>query len=163
MKKTSLAIALLLCGMANAMPATAASTAPSATLTPPDNLGDAKAAFQEFVDDHRTHNPRTLDLFLPDCAVTYTYVAGKQTKDVHIPMIKYAAMIDAAYKAKKGTHDQFENPKFTVDGIKVIVTATVLAGDSHREDPLTMVYERDMTGQMSIKVMHVTVPVEKLP
>jgi hypothetical protein len=161
MKPTFLISALLLAGMAAARAGDVKQG--KALHAPLNNLADAKAAFQDFVEYHRASSPVMMDLFLPDCAVTYTYVAGAQTKTVHIPMIRYAAMIDAANKAKKGTHDQFENPNFAVSGVHVIVTTTVVAADSRRLDALKLVYARDQTGQMSIKEMDVTVPVDQLP
>jgi hypothetical protein len=132
-----------------------------------DGIADAKAAYQEYVDDQIGDKPESLDHFMPNCAVTYTLTDGTNSKDITIPMLNYAALLEKGFKDKVGTREKFGDPAFTANGNNsVSVTNTVLlttTNGRHIQESVAMVYLRDIHGRMYIKQLHVTVPKASLP
>ena len=128
-----------------------------------DDVADAKAAFATMVAYQKSDDTRSLDLFAPDCTVTFTLTDGKASKVAVIPPDQFREMLTREIALKHGNPDTYEDVKYTQEGAAVRVTATILYAASGMRGPFSLLYERDKNGVIKVKEMKVTVPVTGAP
>ena len=128
-----------------------------------DDVADAKAAFATMVEYQKTDDPRSLDLFTRDCAVTFIFTDGTTTRAAALPPEAFRQMLTKALAEKKGNKDVYEDVKYTQEGPAVRVNSTVLYADSGKRGPFTLLYVREKSGVLKVKEMKVTVFVPALP
>jgi hypothetical protein len=122
-----------------------------------DDIADAKAAFATLLVYQDTDDNRSLDLFAPDCAVTFTFTDGINSKTVPVPTKDFLAMVAHSISLKKGNQDSYEDIKYTPEGNGIRVTSTILYADSGKREPFSALYARDKTGVMKVTDLHVTI------
>ncbi|HSY19888.1 MAG TPA: hypothetical protein VK815_16210 [Candidatus Acidoferrales bacterium] len=122
-----------------------------------DDMADAKVAFTNLVTYQKTDDLRALDLFAKHCLITYIINDGKSEKTVVVPADAFREGIKQGIAKKEGNKDEYEDVKFTKDGDKVTVTATVHYADSGKRAPFFASYARDDgDGVMRIEKLKIT-------
>lgn len=127
-----------------------------------DDITDAKAAFATMLAYQKTDDARTLDLFTPDCPFTVTLTDGKATRTVVVPPELFRKQLTVSIAKKEGNKDVYENVKYAAEGSGVRVTATVLAADTGKRGPFSVLYVRD-GGALKIKEIKATAFVPAIP
>jgi hypothetical protein len=127
-----------------------------------DDLADAKKAFATFLAYQKSDDPRTMDLYAPDCVITLTKTDGKHSIPIVISGEPWRKVLAAALARKSGNQDTYEDVKFAEIGESVTVTATILYNQNGKRGPFFALYARNKEGLFVIKELKATVPVEHL-
>jgi len=127
-----------------------------------DDIADAKAAFATMLEYQKTDDARTLDLFTPDCPFTVTLTDGKASRTVVVPPELFRKQLTVSIAKKEGNKDIYENVNYAPEAGGVRVTATVLAADTGKRGPFSVLYVRN-NGTLKIKEIKVTAFVPAIP
>ncbi|MDR3460251.1 MAG: hypothetical protein P4N60_22715 [Verrucomicrobiae bacterium] len=123
-----------------------------------DDLADAKVAFTNLITYQKTDDIRALDLFSKHCLITYTVNDGKTEKIAVVPAEAFLEGLKKEIAQKHGSKDEYEDVKFSSDGPKVTVTATIRNPGSDKRSPFFAVYGRDVDdGAMRIEKFKITI------
>lgn len=128
------------------------------TLSPTRNdLADAKAAFATLLEYQKKDDIRSLDLFSPDCPVTFTVIEGNTQRVVVWQQVDFRASLKEQLSLKLGNRDTYKDVKYSQNGIQVLVSGMVQYADSGKCGPFSVVYGRDGNGLFKIQEFKVTV------
>jgi len=127
-----------------------------------DDIADAKAAFKTLQEYEKTDDIRAPGLFATNCVVTVLVTDGTNKRSLVIPDGKFRGMLSNSIARKEGNSDVYEDVKYSQEGSSVRLDCTVLIADSSKRAPLSLLYERDSDGELRIKEMRITRPVDKL-
>ena len=127
-----------------------------------DDLADAKVAFTNLITYQKMDDIRALDLFSKHCLITYAVNDGKTEKVAVVPAEAFLDGLKKEIAQKHGSTDEYEAVKFSSDGPKVTVTATIRNPDSDKRSPFFAVYGRDVDdGVMRIEKFKATIFVKE--
>ena len=122
-----------------------------------NDVESARAAFATLRQYQKTDDIRVLDLLSRNCSITFTIIGPKIKRTVVVPSDVFRARVRKEIALKRGNNDSYEDVKFSTQGTKVSVTATVRTSRSGDTERFFAAYGRDDKRILKIQELKIAV------
>jgi TonB family protein len=127
-----------------------------------DDVATAKAAFVAFRKYENTDDVRILDLFSPNCSITFVTTDGKVERTTVVPSNVFREIVRKDIGLKHGNREtlRYDDVQFSKKGRNILLNARFHSSDSNKGGSLFAAYGRDDRGALRIQQFRITAIVD---